>query len=87
MLSRRDFGLGAATGAGAMAAMSSGLAKAAPAPTMSLNVVYPRHEGARFDVAYYKATHIPLAMKVMKAASVVLIEGLPMGSTPAPYAR
>ena len=28
----------------------------------------------------------PLAMKVMKAASVILIEGVPMGSSPAPYA-
>ena len=41
---------------------------------------------ARFDIAYYRATHIPLVMKVMKAAGVILIEGVPMGSTAAPYA-
>jgi uncharacterized protein (TIGR02118 family) len=52
---------------------------------MSLNVIYPNHDGARFDTSYYRSTHIPLAMKVMKAASVVLIEGVPMGSSAAPY--
>jgi uncharacterized protein (TIGR02118 family) len=53
---------------------------------MSLNVIYPNHDGARFDTSYYRSTHIPLAMKVMKAASVILIEGVPMGSSAAPYA-
>ena len=53
---------------------------------MSLNVLYPNHEGARFDTAYYRSTHIPLAMKIMGAAHVVLIEGVPMGSAAAPYA-
>ena len=86
MLNRRDFMWGTATGVGAMAVMSSEAVKAAADPTMSLNVVYPNKEGARFDVAYYRATHIPLAMKVMKAASVMLIEGVPMGTNPAPYA-
>jgi uncharacterized protein (TIGR02118 family) len=52
---------------------------------MSLNVIYPNHEGARFDTGYYRSTHIPLAMKVMKAATVILIEGVPMGSSAAPY--
>jgi len=85
MLNRRDFMSGAAATVGAMTATSSGTANAAPAPTMSLNVVYPNHEGARFDTAYYRSTHIPLAMKVMKAASVILIEGVPMGSAAAPY--
>ena len=86
MLMRRDFIWGAAAGIGATAALSSGTAEAAKEPTMSLNVVYPNQGGARFDTAYYRSTHIPLAMKVMKAASVLLIEGVPMGSTPAPYA-
>ena len=59
---------------------------AASEPTMSLNVIYPNHDGARFDTSYYRSTHIPLAMKVMKAARVILIEGVPMGSAAAPYA-
>ena len=86
MPNRRDFIRGTATGVGAMTVMSSETAKAAPEPTMSLNVIYPNHDGARFDTSYYRSTHIPLAMKVMKADRVILIEGVPMGSTAAPYA-
>ena len=86
MLNRRDFNWGAATSVGAMTIMSSEMLKAAPEPTMSLNVIYPNHEGARFDASYYRSSHIPLAMKVMKAASVILIEGVPMNGTAAPYA-
>ena len=86
MLNRRDFMWGAATSVGAMTVMSSEMVKAAPEPTMSLNVIYPNHDGARFDTSYYRSTHIPLAMKVMNAASVILIEGVPMGSSAAPYA-
>jgi uncharacterized protein (TIGR02118 family) len=86
MLKRRDFVRGAATGVGAMTILSSEMAKAAAEPTMSLNVLYPSQDGARFDTAYYRSTHIPLAMKVMKADRVILIEGVPMGSSPAPYA-
>ena len=85
MLKRRDFMGGAATSVGAMTFLSSELAKAATQPTMSLNVIYPNAEGARFDTTYYRSTHIPLAMKVMKAVSVLLIEGVPMGSTTSPY--
>ena len=85
MLKRRDVIRGAAA-VGAMTAMSSEMVKAAPDPTMSLNVLYPNHEGARFDTTYYRATHIPLAMKVMKADRVILIEGVPMGSSAAPFA-
>ena len=86
MLKRRDFIWGAATSVGATTVLSSEPLQAAPEPTMSLNVVYPNHEGARFDTAYYRSTHIPMAMKVMKAASVMLIEGVPNGSSAAPYA-
>jgi uncharacterized protein (TIGR02118 family) len=86
MPNRRDFIGSAATSVGAMAVLSPEMAKAAPGPTMSLNVIYPNHDGARFDTSYYRSTHIPLAMKVMKAASVILIEGVPMGSSAAPYA-
>ena len=53
---------------------------------MSFNVIYPTHDGARFDANYYRSSHIPLVMKVMKATSVLLIEGVPMGSSPAPFA-
>ena len=86
MQNRRDFIWGAATSVGATTVLSSVTAEAAKQPTMSLNVLYPNQDGARFDTGYYRSTHIPLAMKVMKAASVILIEGVPMGSTPAPFA-
>jgi uncharacterized protein (TIGR02118 family) len=86
MLNRRDFIWGGVTSVGSMTVISSEMVKAAPEPTMSLNVIYPNHDGARFDTSYYRSTHIPLAMKVMNAASVILIEGVPMGSSAAPYA-
>ena len=86
MLKRRDFMWGAATSVGAMTVMSSEMVKAEQESTMSFSVIYPNHDGARFDTSYYRSTHIPLAMKVMKAARVILIEGVPMGSAPAPYA-
>jgi uncharacterized protein (TIGR02118 family) len=85
MLNRRDFVWGAAAGVGAMTVLSSERVSAA-AETMSLNVLYPNREGARFDTAYYRSTHIPLAMKVMKATSVLLIEGVPTGNAAAPFA-
>ena len=85
MLNRRDFIQGAATGVGAMSVLSSEMVTAAADPTMSLTVLYPNKDGARFDAAYYRSTHIPLAMKVMKAASVMLIEGVPRGTAPAPF--
>jgi uncharacterized protein (TIGR02118 family) len=85
-LDRRSFVLDVAAGIGAMTVLSSKTVKAAAKQTMSLNVIYPNHEGARFDIGYYRETHIPLAMKVMKADSVILIEGVPMGTSAAPYA-
>jgi len=85
MPNRREFITGAATSVGAMTLVSSELVTAAE-PTMSLNVIYPNREGARFDTAYYRSSHIPLAMKVMKATSVTLIEGVPNGSAAAPVA-
>jgi uncharacterized protein (TIGR02118 family) len=54
-------------------------------PTVSLNVIYPRQDGARFDMSYYRSTHIPLVTKVMAATSVTLIEGMPMSGSAAPY--
>src|ERR1051325_6802738 len=85
MLERRSFVLGALTGVGGMAAMSFKVAEAEAGKTMSLNVIYPNHDGARFDMRYYRESHIPLATKVMKADGVILIEGVPMGDSPAPY--
>jgi uncharacterized protein (TIGR02118 family) len=86
LLKRRDFMWGAATSVGAMTVMSSDVVQAGQQPTASFNVIYPNHDGARFDANYYRSTHIPMVMKVMKAASVILIEGVPMGNTAAPYA-
>ena len=86
MLNRRDFMWGATTAVGAMTVLSTGMVQATAEPTMSLNVIYPNHEGARFDTSYYRSSHIPLAMKVMKATSVMLIEGVPNGTTAAPFA-
>jgi uncharacterized protein (TIGR02118 family) len=86
MLSRREFGLGAASGVGAVTLLSSEAALAASGLTVSFNVVYPNQEGARFDIAYYRTTHIPLVMKIMKADKVILIEGVPNGAAPPPYA-
>jgi len=85
MLSRRDFGRGAAASVAAAAVMSSGAARAASEPMVSLNVLYPNQKGAGFDLAYYRSTHIPLAMKVMGAAKVILIEGVPMGNVEPAY--
>lgn len=85
MLRRRDFICGAAAAAGATKVLSSETAVAAAQPTMSLNVLYPNHEGAKFDVTYYRSTHIPLARTVMKAARVELIEGVAMGDLAAPF--
>jgi uncharacterized protein (TIGR02118 family) len=85
MMNRRDFAWGVAAGVVGTTVMASTTATAAE-PTMSLNVVYPTHDGAKFDTSYYRSSHIPLAMKVMKATSVMLIEGVPNGSTAAPFA-
>ena len=85
MVDRRGFMVGGVAGLGAVAMPSTAVAAAVQAPVMSLNVIYPNRSGARFDLAYYRQTHIPLAMKVMKADKVVLIEGLPAGEAPPPY--
>jgi uncharacterized protein (TIGR02118 family) len=87
MLSRRDLGLAAAAGAGVTMAAASGSTWAAePRSSVSFNVIYPNHEGARFDTRYYRSTHIPLVMRVMKADKVTLIEGVPRSETAAPFA-
>lgn len=97
MLSRRDFGksavTGAATGAaalavggaGALAMMGSGTAHAQSGQVISMNVLYPHHAGAKFDLAYYRATHIPLVREIMKPLNVVLVEGVATPAGPAPF--
>lgn len=82
MLKRREFIAGVTTSVAAMAVMSPRIADAAAEPTVSLNAIYPNSPGARFDMSYYRSTHIPMAMKVLKADSVTLIEGVPMGNAP-----
>ncbi|MFL0414925.1 EthD family reductase [uncultured Sphingomonas sp.] len=53
---------------------------------MIVTVLYPNHEGAKFDGAYYKATHAELAKAIWNPDRVELIEGVaPGGGTP-PYA-
>ena len=87
MLSRRDWGLAAAAGVGATLVAASGSTRAAePGSSVSFNVLYPNHDGARFDTGYYRSTHIPMVMRVMKADKVTLIEGVPRGGTAAPFA-
>src|SRR6185436_16993810 len=85
-MNRRDFVRTATAGVGAMTAISSEMVEGAQEPTMSLNVIYPNHDGAKFNTGYYRSSHIPLAMKVMKASKVMLIEGVPNGPSAAPYA-
>jgi uncharacterized protein (TIGR02118 family) len=84
MLDRRSFvrSAAAALGAAVVFAPDDGSAQA---PAMSLNVIYPNREGARFDLEYYRTSHIPLVVKVMGAEDAVLIEGVPNGETPPPY--
>jgi uncharacterized protein (TIGR02118 family) len=85
-MNRREFVWGGAAGAAAMTVLGTDAVQAAADPTMSLNVIYPNQEGATFDLAYYRTSHIPLVMRVMKATKVILIEGVPTGTTPAPFA-
>lgn len=54
---------------------------------MIFTVIYPNHEGARFDAAYYRDSHGPAATALFDPVSVTLVEGVstPDGG-PAPYA-
>lgn len=52
----------------------------------SVTVVYPNQPGARFDAAYYAATHVPLATEIWQPARCEVIEALPMGDAPPPFA-
>lgn len=51
-----------------------------------VSVIYPNHEGARFDADYYVATHAKLAREIWNPDRVELIQGQPMGDAPSPVA-
>lgn len=51
---------------------------------MIVTVLYPNHDGARFDPAYYRDTHAPLAAAIWNPAKIELIEGLPGADGSAP---
>lgn len=54
---------------------------------MIVSVIYPKHDGARFDAGYYRSTHTPLAMEILGPDKATLVEGVPMPGAPAaPYA-
>lgn len=53
---------------------------------MIVSVLYPNHDGARFDAAYYKATHAELARDLWNPDKVELIEGQAPGGGTAPFA-
>jgi uncharacterized protein (TIGR02118 family) len=54
-----------------------------------LSVFYPATDGARFDTAYYHATHIPLVKSAFAStglANIQVLHGLSAGDGgPAPY--
>lgn len=85
-MNRRTFVLASATGAGVLTLAPSAEVNAQAKPKVFFSVIYPNHDGARFEVAYYRDTHVPLAVKVMKADRAMLVEGVPMGEAAAPYA-
>ncbi|WP_085808620.1 EthD family reductase [Sphingomonas sp. TZW2008] len=53
---------------------------------MIVSVLYPNHEGAKFDTDYYKATHAELAKEIWNPERVELIEGQAPGGGAAPFA-
>jgi uncharacterized protein (TIGR02118 family) len=54
---------------------------------MIVTVLYPNHEGARFDAAYYVDHHARLAAEIWAPERIDLIEGSGgAGGGPAPYA-
>ena len=52
---------------------------------MIVTVLYPAHEGARFDGAYYAATHAKLAQDIWNPEAIMLVEGVDGPGGPAPY--
>lgn len=53
---------------------------------MIVSVLYPNHDGAKFDATYYKATHAELAKSIWNPDRVELIEGQAMGGGNPPFA-
>lgn len=54
---------------------------------MIVSVIYPQHDGARFDADYYRSSHAPLAVEILGPDKATLVEGIPMPGAPAaPYA-
>ena len=52
-----------------------------------LSVMYPNHEGASFDMAYYCNTHMALVRRLLGAAvkGVSVDQGIGAPEKPAPY--
>lgn len=54
---------------------------------MIVTVLYPNHDGARFDARYYADHHAKLATEIWSPEKVDLIEGTGgAGGGPSPYA-
>ena len=53
---------------------------------MIVSVLYPNHDGAKFDASYYKAKHAELAKEIWQPERVELIEGPAPGGGAAPFA-
>ncbi|WBH17248.1 EthD family reductase [Sphingomonas radiodurans] len=53
---------------------------------MIVSVIYPNHDGARFDADYYKATHAALAQELWNPDRIELIAGQSPNADPVPYA-
>lgn len=53
---------------------------------MIVSVIYPNHDGAKFDRAYYRDHHAPLVCEVWTPDRFELIEGQAMNGAAAPYA-
>jgi uncharacterized protein (TIGR02118 family) len=53
---------------------------------MIVSVLYPNHDGAKFDASYYKDKHAELAREIWNPEKVELIEGQAPGGGRPPFA-